>query len=215
MPVISCMLTSLRRPSDRRAICTTAEIAELICWRIAPCGMVRPAMPIMFSSRASASRGVLACTVAIEPSWPVFMACSMSKRLGAAHLAQDDAVGPHAQRVAHQRALVHLALALDVGRAGLQPHHVRLLQLQLGRVLDGDDALVVRDERRQDVQQRRLAGAGAARDQDVELGLAPWPPSSSAIAGVSDVLPIRLSIFSGTTEKRRIDSSGPSSPAAE
>ena len=35
-------------------------------------------MLIMFSSRVSASRGVLAWIVAIEPSWPVFIACSMS-----------------------------------------------------------------------------------------------------------------------------------------
>ena len=32
----------------------------------------------MFSILVSASRAVLACTVLIEPSWPVFMACSMS-----------------------------------------------------------------------------------------------------------------------------------------
>ena len=59
----------------------------------------------------------------------------------AADLADHDAVGAHAQRVAHQVALRDLAPALDVGRAGLEPHHVRLLQLELGRVLDGDDAL--------------------------------------------------------------------------
>ena len=43
-----------------------------------------------------------------------------------------------------------------------------LLQPKLGGVLDGDDALVVGDERRERVQQRRLAGAGAAADEDVE-----------------------------------------------
>ena len=63
------------------------------------------------------------------------------ERLGAAHLAHDDAVRPHAQSVAHQVALRHLALALDVRRPRLEPHDVRLLQLQLRRVLDGDDAL--------------------------------------------------------------------------
>ena len=35
-------------------------------------------MPTMFSSRVNASRGRLAWIVPIEPSWPVFMACSMS-----------------------------------------------------------------------------------------------------------------------------------------
>jgi hypothetical protein len=72
-------------------------------------------MPTMFSSRVSASRGVLAWTVVIEPSWPVFMACSMSKRLGAAHLAEDDAVGPHAQAVLHQVALVTSPLPSMLG----------------------------------------------------------------------------------------------------
>ena len=37
-----------------------------------------PVIDTMFSMRASASRGVLACTVVSEPSWPVFIACSMS-----------------------------------------------------------------------------------------------------------------------------------------
>ena len=55
------------------------------------------------------------------------------QRLAAADLADDDAVGPHAQRVDHQLADRHLPLALDVGRPGLQPHHVLLLELELGR----------------------------------------------------------------------------------
>ena len=38
-----------------------------------------PLMPIICSTRDSASRGVLAWTVVIEPSWPVFIAWSMSK----------------------------------------------------------------------------------------------------------------------------------------
>ena len=38
--------------------------------------------------------------------------------------------------------MVDHALALEVRRPGLQPHHVRLLQLQLGGVLAGDDPLV-------------------------------------------------------------------------
>ena len=33
----------------------------------------------MVSTRESTSRGLLACTVQIEPSWPVFIACSMSR----------------------------------------------------------------------------------------------------------------------------------------
>ncbi len=90
-------------------------------------------------------------------------------RLGAANLADDDPVGAHAKRVPYELPNPHLALAFDVRRAGLERDDMLLLQLQLGRVLDRDDALVVRDEAGQDVQQRRLADAGTARDQHVEL----------------------------------------------
>ena len=169
MPTISEICVTLRVPSDRRLTWTTRLMALAICCRIAFSGSSRPAIEIIVSSRLSASRGVLACSVVSEPSWPVFIACSMSSA-SPPHLADDDPVGPHTQRVDQQHALGHLALAFDVGRAGLQPDHVGLLELELGRVLDGDDPLVGRDERRQDVEQRRLAGAGAAGDEDVEPG---------------------------------------------
>ncbi len=90
------------------------------------------------------------------------------ERFFAADLADDDAVRTHTQRVDHQIALADGALAFDVGRPGLEAHHVTLPQLQLGRVFDRDDALVLADEAGQDVEQRRLAGAGAARDDDVQ-----------------------------------------------
>jgi hypothetical protein len=77
-------------------------------------------------------------------------------------LADHDAVGPHAQGVTHQFANRDGALALDVRGARLEGDHVLLAQLELGCVLDGHDALVVRDEGRQNVEHRRLAGAGTA-----------------------------------------------------
>ena len=67
--------------------------------------------------------------------------------------------------------VVDLALALDVGRPRLHPDHVRLLEPQLGRVLDRRHPLVGGDEGREGVEQRRLAAAGAARDDDVDPGL--------------------------------------------
>ena len=92
------------------------------------------------------------------------------QRLRAADLADDDPVWPHAQGVADELADRDLALALDVLRARLQSENVGLLHLQLGCVLDGDDALGVGDRGRERVQERRLAGAGSAGDQDVQLG---------------------------------------------
>jgi len=56
--------------------------AEQICWRVARGVRFTPAMPTMFSSRDRASRGVFEWTVASEPSWPVFIACSMSSASG-------------------------------------------------------------------------------------------------------------------------------------
>src|SRR5579875_2371450 len=50
------------------------------------------------------------------------------ERLGAAHLADDDPVGPHAQRVAHQGPDRHLVLAGQVLGAGLEAQHVLLVQ---------------------------------------------------------------------------------------
>ena len=62
------------------------------------------------------------------------------------------------------------ARAFDVHGAGFQAHDVILLQLQLGGIFDGDDALFFRDEARHGVQHGGLAGTGAAGDHDVEPG---------------------------------------------
>src|SRR3990172_1180788 len=83
-------------------------------------------------------------------------------------LPDDDPVGPHPEGVPDELPDRDRALALDVRRPGLEGHHVLLPELELGGVLDRHDPLVVRDEARQDVQGRRLAGAGAAGDEDVE-----------------------------------------------
>src|SRR5688572_5884878 len=78
IPVISEMLVTLRVPSLRRVCCITIWMAEAICWRIALSGRFVEPIAIIVSTRVSASRGVFACTVVSEPSWPVFMAWSMS-----------------------------------------------------------------------------------------------------------------------------------------
>ena len=90
------------------------------------------------------------------------------ERFLAADLANDDAIGPHTEGVDDQLPLADGALAFDVRRTRLEPRDVLLLQLQLGGVLDRDDPLAIGDESGQDVEQRRLAGAGAAADQAVQ-----------------------------------------------
>ena len=91
--------------------------------------------------------------------------------LGAADLTDDDAVGAHTQGVAHEVALGDLAAAFEARRARFQRDDVRLLQPELRRVLDRDDALGVRDVAGERVEQRRLTGTGTAGDDRVELGL--------------------------------------------
>ena len=82
--------------------------------------------------------------------------------LGAAHLAEDDAVGAHTKGITHQRALRDLAAPFDVRGSRFEAQHVRLPQLQFGRVFDRYDALLFGNEAGQDVEQRRFAAAGAA-----------------------------------------------------
>src|SRR5690606_10883430 len=60
IPTISEMERIFRVPSLRRAACTTTLMAAAICCRIAFSGRFRLAIETIVSSRASASRGVLA-----------------------------------------------------------------------------------------------------------------------------------------------------------
>ena len=85
MPVISLTLVTRRAPSGSLCTCTTSVIAEAIWLRMAPSVMGVPAMPTICSSRLSASRGEFAWTVVIDPSWPVFIACSMSNASSPRH----------------------------------------------------------------------------------------------------------------------------------
>ncbi len=73
------MLVILREPSLRRDWWTMRSTAEAICSRMARSGRSTPAMRTIVSTRESMSRGLLAWPVDIEPSWPVFMAWSMSR----------------------------------------------------------------------------------------------------------------------------------------
>ena len=132
------------------------------------------------------------------------------ERFLAANLTHDDAVGAHTQRIDHELPLTNGALAFDVGRARFEPGDVLLMELQLGGVLDRHDALARRDEAREHVQQRRLAGAGAAADEAVEVCAARSATGSRASACVSAPSVTRSSALRRSAGNRRIDSSGPS-----
>ena len=91
------------------------------------------------------------------------------ERLARTTLTDDDAVGPHTQGVLHQVTDGDLTAALDVRWARFHRQHVILVELEFLGVLDGDDAFLRRDERRQHVEHRRLARTGATGDDHVQL----------------------------------------------
>ncbi len=78
--------------------------------------------------------------------------------------------GPHPQRLLDQSPQRDLAGALEVGLAGLHRHDVAERDAQLEDLLAGDDPFARRDRGGEAVEQRRLAGLGAAGDEDVEPG---------------------------------------------
>ena len=84
------------------------------------------------------------------------------QRLPCTHLAHDDPRGPHPEAVDHQVASGDVPLPLGVRRPRLETNDVLLVEDELRRVLDGDDALVLRDRLREDPQERRLARARAS-----------------------------------------------------
>ena len=73
------MFVIRREPSTRREIWISRSNALEICSRIARRGRSTPAVSTSVSRRDSASRGEFAWIVVSEPSWPVFIAWSMSR----------------------------------------------------------------------------------------------------------------------------------------
>ena len=88
------------------------------------------------------------------------------ERFPAAHLANNDPVRPMSQRRAKQLANRHGRQA-GLLPAGLKPDEVGAINLKFRGVLDEDHAIVQWQEGRQRVQERGLAGARPATDQDV------------------------------------------------
>ena len=141
MPVTSVMLTTRREPSLRRAACTSRCTARGDLLADGNQLHVRVGQ----RDHHLQTRNGVARAVGVHRGQRSVVAgvhgLQHVQRFLAAHLADHDAVRPHTQAVDQQFPLPHRAVAFEVGRAGFQPRHVRLLQLQFGRVLDGDDAL--------------------------------------------------------------------------
>src|SRR5262249_30546301 len=140
-PVSSVMWVMRRLPSLSRVWGMIRSAAAAIWSRIARTGRSVPALSNEVSLWASEPRAEGARHVAVDRRHRPVVAgvhrLQHVQRGPIADLTDDDAVGPHPQRVAHEVPYGHLTPTLDVGRARLQPQHVLLVQLQFGRVLDG------------------------------------------------------------------------------
>ena len=90
--------------------------------------------------------------------------------LRAPHLADDDPVRSHPQRLPHQVADGNLAHPFDIRAARDQLHQVRMSRFQLGGVLHADDAFLRRHLTEDGRQERGLARAGAAGDKERQPG---------------------------------------------
>ena len=89
------------------------------------------------------------------------------ERLRSAHFADDDPFRPHAQTVLDKIAHRDRAASFKVWRPRFKPDDMRLLQLQLRGIFAGDHPFVVIDVIGDAVEERRLAGSRAARNQNI------------------------------------------------
>ena len=105
-------------------MCTTRSIADDSCSRIASSGSATSLINTMVSKRRSASAGEFAWTCRQRALVAGVHRLDHVEGLAAPYLADDDAVGPHAEGVAHQGANGDGAEAVGVRRARLEAHDV-------------------------------------------------------------------------------------------
>ncbi|MNZ98405.1 hypothetical protein D3C78_1176870 [compost metagenome] len=209
MPLISCTLTRRRLPSSWRSSCTTTSMAEAICWRSALIGKVAPVIATMFSIRPKASRGVLAWMVVSEPSWPVFIAASMSS-------ASAPRTSPMTMRSGRMRRLLRTS-----SRWFTSPRPSMFGGRVSSRTTWGCCSCSSAESSM--VTMRSLCGMKLDSTLSMVVLPVPVPPDTStlrrprtmalstrAIAGVRAPRWIRLSVLSRSTAKRRIEILGPS-----
>ena len=130
-----------RRP---RTTCTTRSTAPAIWLRTAASGTPASPSSAIVSTRRRASAGPLAWQVDRHPPWPVFMACTMSSA-SAPRTSPTTMRSGRMRRAARTRSRTPTAARPSaVAGPGLEPHDVVARQPELGRVLDGHDALARR-----------------------------------------------------------------------
>ena len=164
----SATCVTRREPSPLRTMCTTRSMAADNCSRTASSGSATSLISTMVSSRRSASAGEFGMARRQRAFVPGVHRLHHVERLAAPHLADDDAIGSHAQRVADQRPDGDRTEPVGIRRARLEAHDVVPGQAQLGRVFNRDHPLASREcSRGERVEQRGLACTGAAAHEDV------------------------------------------------
>ena len=79
------------------------------------------------------------------------------QRFATADFTHHNAVRSHSHCVPNEIPYSYLALTLDIGGTGLKPNEVAQANLKLCGILDGDHTFLVSDERRENVEGRRLS----------------------------------------------------------
>ena len=117
--------------------------------------------------RRKVSSGPLLWQVVREPSWPVLRAMTMSSA-SAPRTSPTTSRSGRMRSAArtNERTVTSPTPSTDGGRDSSRTT-CGVGEAQLGRVLDGDDALARRDAARECVEQRRLARGGGAADDEV------------------------------------------------
>ncbi len=132
MPVISVTWVTRRVPSARRAMMTTRSMASTMVERTACRGSSMPDDMTSVSRRCRPSRAELACRVHMTPSWPTFMAWSMS-------MASTPRTSPTMMRSGRmRRVLVTRSRRVTSGRPAASRTRVRrYMTWGWGRVISG------------------------------------------------------------------------------
>ena len=139
---------------------------------------------------------MLAWTVVIEPSWPVFMAWIMSSVSAPRHSPMMIRSGRIRSAFFTRSVAVTAPRPSMLARPGLQPHDVVLLELQLGGVFDRDDAMVGLDEAGERVQSVVLPEPVPPEMMTFSRAFIA-PSISASISGVNALKRSRSSLESG------------------
>src|SRR5260370_2938618 len=98
------MLMILRLPSARRPIWTMTLMAPLICWRMARTGRSSPAISTSVSRREKAFPGTISVDGADRAVVSGVHCLQHVQRLAATHVADEETISAHSNRMADQLA---------------------------------------------------------------------------------------------------------------